>query len=87
MPTPLDRALNSKNMVLGFAALISGVAMYSIWGQDMFPREQDPAGEPETWTADQQRKFLESRGLATGPTTTSAELIAMVRANLNAPRV
>lgn len=47
-------------MFLGFAALITGVAAYSIWGQDMFPREQDPRGEPETWTADQLRKWLES---------------------------
>lgn len=47
-------------MFLGFAALITGVTMYSIWGQDMFPREEDPRGEPETWTADQMRRWLES---------------------------
>lgn len=26
----------------------------------MFPREEDPRGEPETWTADQLRRWLTS---------------------------
>lgn len=59
MPTPLDRALQSRNAVLGmisvvhsnasltsigFAGLIGAVAVWSIWGGDMFPKEPDPTG-------------------------------------------
>lgn len=44
MPTPLDRAMNSKNLFLGFAGMISAAAVWAIWGNDMFPAEQDPTG-------------------------------------------
>lgn len=44
MPTPLDRALQSKNAVLGFAGVVGAVAAWSIWGGDMFPKEPDPTG-------------------------------------------
>ncbi|PYH36391.1 uncharacterized protein BO87DRAFT_374737 [Aspergillus neoniger CBS 115656] len=44
MPTPLDRALNSKNLFLGFAGMVTAAAAWAIWGGDMFPAEADPTG-------------------------------------------
>ncbi|KAF2169048.1 hypothetical protein M409DRAFT_21057 [Zasmidium cellare ATCC 36951] len=87
MPTPLDRALNSKNLFFGFAGLISAATIWSIWGQDMFPKEEDPKGEPETWTEEQMKRWLTSRNLMAGNTATREELLARVKANLRAPRV
>jgi hypothetical protein len=43
MPTPLDRATNQRGPFLAFAAIVTGVAAWSIWGQDMFP-SSDPTG-------------------------------------------
>ncbi|KAL2068702.1 hypothetical protein VTL71DRAFT_15040 [Oculimacula yallundae] len=58
MPTPLDRALNSKNTFLAFGGIVTAVAAWSIWGQDMFPKEADPSGDPETWTYEEMRRWL-----------------------------
>ncbi|KAI9875911.1 MAG: hypothetical protein M1830_007782 [Pleopsidium flavum] len=44
MPTPLDRALQSRNAFLGFAGIVTAVAAWTIWGSDMFPAEKDPIG-------------------------------------------
>ncbi|CAG8090566.1 unnamed protein product [Penicillium salamii] len=44
MPTPLDRALNSKNLFLGFAGMVTAVAAFSIWGSDVLPAQADPTG-------------------------------------------
>ncbi|KAL3450100.1 hypothetical protein BJX65DRAFT_305561 [Aspergillus insuetus] len=44
MPTPLDRAMNSKNLVLGFAGMVTAAAVWAIWGNEMFPAESDPQG-------------------------------------------
>ncbi|KAL3262669.1 CobW/HypB/UreG, nucleotide-binding domain family protein [Aspergillus niger] len=44
MPTPLDRALNSKNLFLGFAGMVTAAAAWAIWGSDVFPAEADPTG-------------------------------------------
>ena len=81
MPTPLDRAMNSKvfnhmylwtltnkslqnlflgihffiwnnsktskhlaKVISGFTGMISAAAVWAIWGNDMFPAEQDPTG-------------------------------------------
>ncbi|OWP05689.1 hypothetical protein B2J93_1738 [Marssonina coronariae] len=60
MPTPLDRALNSKNTFLAFTGIVTAVAVWSIWGQDMFPKEPDPTGNPESWTYEEMRTWLAS---------------------------
>ncbi|RDW68450.1 hypothetical protein BP5796_09107 [Coleophoma crateriformis] len=49
MPTALDRALHSKNTFLAFGGLITAAAVWTIWGQDMFPKESDPTGGTLFW--------------------------------------
>ncbi|KAJ5622229.1 hypothetical protein N7528_005461 [Penicillium herquei] len=56
--TPLDRAMNSKNLFLGFAGMVTAVAAWSIWGTDVFPAESDPKGDPETWTVEDMKRWL-----------------------------
>ncbi|EME39412.1 hypothetical protein DOTSEDRAFT_66408 [Dothistroma septosporum NZE10] len=87
MPTPLDRALNSKNLFLGFTGLIAAATAWSIWGGDMFPKEEDPTGEPENWTETEMKRWLNARNLMAGSTATREELLARVKANMRAPRV
>ncbi|CAK4034479.1 Hypothetical predicted protein [Lecanosticta acicola] len=87
MPTPLDRALNSKNLFLGFTALVTAATAWSIWGGDMFPKPEDPKGEPENWTEEEMKRWLNARNLMAGATATREELLARVKANLRAPRV
>ncbi|KAK5675798.1 hypothetical protein LTR97_012591 [Elasticomyces elasticus] len=87
MPTPIDKAMNSKNLFLGFAGLITAVSVWSIWGGDMFPQAADPKGEPETWSEDEMKRWLNSRNLMAGSTATREELLARVKANMRAPRV
>ncbi|KAK3648633.1 hypothetical protein LTR22_013267 [Elasticomyces elasticus] len=60
MPTPIDKAMNSKNLFLGFAGLITAVSVWSIWGGDMFPQAADPKGEPETWSEEDMKRWLNS---------------------------
>ncbi|KAK0266910.1 hypothetical protein LTR35_016749 [Friedmanniomyces endolithicus] len=60
MPTPIDRAMNSRNMFLGFAGLVTAVAAWGIWGGDMFPQAADPKGEPENWTEEDMKRWLDS---------------------------
>ncbi|MCJ1366326.1 hypothetical protein MMC16_005454 [Acarospora aff. strigata] len=44
MPTPLDRALQSRSTFLAFTGIVTAVAAWSIWGSDIFPAEKDPTG-------------------------------------------
>ncbi|KAK4897570.1 hypothetical protein LTR27_004714 [Elasticomyces elasticus] len=87
MPTPIDKAMNSKNLFLGFAGLITAVSVWSIWGGDMFPQAADPKGEPETWSEEDMKRWLNARNLMAGSTATREELLARVKANMRAPRV
>ncbi|KAK8216683.1 hypothetical protein M8818_001646 [Zalaria obscura] len=86
MPTQLDRAMQSKNLFFGFAGLVTAVAAWSIWGGDMFPQQADPKGDPQTWTEDELRRWLNARNLMAGSTATRAELLARVEANMRAPK-
>ncbi|KAK5113858.1 hypothetical protein LTR85_010391 [Meristemomyces frigidus] len=74
-------------MFLGFAGIVTAVAAWSIWGGDMFPQQEDPKGEPETWSEDDMKRWLNARNLMAGNTATREELIARVKANMRAPRV
>lgn len=47
-------------MFLGFAGIVTAVAAWSIWGGDMFPQQADPKGEPETWSDDDMKRWLNS---------------------------
>ncbi|PGH05409.1 STE24 endopeptidase [Blastomyces parvus] len=86
MPTPLDKALNSKNLFLGFAGLVTAAAVWTIWGGDMFPAEPDPTGNPENWSIEELRRWLSSRGLLPSSTASKEELVERVMANLRHPR-
>ena len=48
---------------MGFAALVTGVAAWSIWGGDMFPQAEDPKGEPETWSEEDMKRWLNAVSL------------------------
>ncbi|KAJ1329733.1 hypothetical protein MN608_06469 [Microdochium nivale] len=63
MPTPLDNAMRSKNAVIAFSAMVTGAVLWTMWGGDMFPRDSDPTGDPETWTRDELRRWLAAVGL------------------------
>lgn len=86
MPTPLDKALNSKNTFLAFTGIVTAVAAWSIWGQDMFPREGDPTGDPEKWTREELRRWLAARNLHPNPKDTNEQLVERVKANMRTPR-
>ncbi|KAF2209900.1 hypothetical protein CERZMDRAFT_99958 [Cercospora zeae-maydis SCOH1-5] len=78
MPTALDKALNSKNLFVGFTALVTAATAWSIWGQDLFP-SSSPSGNPETWTEGELRSWLESRNLPTLSTETREDMLARVQ--------
>lgn len=85
MPTALDRAMHSKNLFLGFAGMVTAAAAWAIWGSDMFPAESDPSGDPETWTAEEMKRWLRLRGLMPNESATREELLERVKANLRIP--
>ncbi|KAF7943697.1 uncharacterized protein EAE97_005767 [Botrytis byssoidea] len=86
MPTPLDRALSSKNAVLAFTGIVTAAAAWSIWGTDMFPKEEDPTGDPATWSKEELRRWLAARDLHPQPRDTKEQLLERVKANLRVPR-
>lgn len=63
MPTPIDRALQSRNLFFGFAGLVALASLSSMFGGDIFPAEKDPKGEPESWTDDELRRWLKKVSL------------------------
>ena len=58
MPTPIDRALQSRNFFFGFAGLVAVASLASMFGGDLFPAEKDPKGDPDTWTEEELRRWL-----------------------------
>ncbi|KAL2157621.1 hypothetical protein VTH06DRAFT_6000 [Thermothelomyces fergusii] len=86
MTTPLDRALRSKNAFLAFTGFVAGAAVWAIWGGDMFPREPDPKGDPETWTTEELRRWLAARNLHPQSSDTRQQLLERVRANMRISR-
>ncbi|KAJ5309011.1 hypothetical protein PENANT_c020G01470 [Penicillium antarcticum] len=86
MPTPLDKALNSKNLFLGFAGMVTAVAAISIWGGDVLPAQADPTGDPDNWTLDEITRWLRARGLLPNEKANREELLERVKANLRVPR-
>ncbi|KAI6784892.1 uncharacterized protein J7T54_007986 [Emericellopsis cladophorae] len=63
MPTQLDNMMKSKNMVLAFGGAVTAAALWTIWGSDMFPAEQDPTGDPEGWSREDMRRWLAAVGV------------------------
>ncbi|KAK3378415.1 hypothetical protein B0H63DRAFT_479841 [Podospora didyma] len=86
MPTPLDNALKSRNAFLAFTGLVTGVALWAIWGGDMFPAEGDPKGDPESWSKEEMRRWLALRNLHPAETDSRQELLERIRANMRIPR-
>ncbi|OJJ59929.1 hypothetical protein ASPSYDRAFT_912800 [Aspergillus sydowii CBS 593.65] len=85
MPTPLDRAMHSKNLFLGFAGMVTAAAAWAIWGNEIFPAESDPKGDPANWTLEEMRRWLRARGLMPDHKATREELLERIRANVRHP--
>ncbi|RDA93067.1 hypothetical protein CP533_0684 [Ophiocordyceps camponoti-saundersi (nom. inval.)] len=86
MPTGLDHALKSKNMVLAFGGIVAAAAAWTIWGGSLFPVEPDPKGDPQTWTREEMRRWLAARGLMPRDGDSRDELLDRVVANMRIPR-
>ena len=42
-----------------FSALVTGAVVWSLWGgEQLFPPEPDPTGNPEDWTREELRRWL-----------------------------
>ncbi|KAK4219223.1 hypothetical protein QBC37DRAFT_153159 [Rhypophila decipiens] len=85
-PTPLDSAMKSKSAFLAFTGLVTGVAVWTIWGGDIFPTSDDPKGDPSTWTKSEMMRWLAARDLHPQESDTREQLLERVRANLRVPR-
>ncbi|CEJ89749.1 hypothetical protein VHEMI05574 [[Torrubiella] hemipterigena] len=86
MVSPVDSALRSRNWTLAFAGAVAAASIWTIWGGDMFPAEPDPKGEPETWTKEQMRRWLEVRNLFPSPYDSEEQLLERIRANMRVPK-
>ncbi|EHK25996.1 uncharacterized protein TRIVIDRAFT_218166 [Trichoderma virens Gv29-8] len=84
--TPLDSAMKSKSLLLAFGGTVVAAAVWSIFGGDMFPAQEDPKGDPETWTREEMRRWLAARNLFPQKSDTREELLARVLANMRHPR-
>ncbi|SPN98979.1 uncharacterized protein DNG_02018 [Cephalotrichum gorgonifer] len=60
MPTALDNAMKSKNLILAFGGVVTAAAAWTILGSDMFPARPDPSGDPDSWTAEEMRRWLDA---------------------------
>lgn len=48
-----------------FGGAVTAAAAWTIWGSDMFPAQPDPKGDPEGWTVEEMRRWLEAVRLFT----------------------
>ncbi|KPM38834.1 hypothetical protein AK830_g7740 [Neonectria ditissima] len=51
-----------KNMVWAFGLVVAAATAKVIWGDEMFPPEKDPKGDPKTWTREEMRRWLAAVG-------------------------
>jgi hypothetical protein len=58
---------------------VTAAAAWTIFGGDIFPAQDDPKGDPETWTREEMRRWLKAVRL---PISSIKELIIKCRANL-----
>ncbi|KAH7145971.1 hypothetical protein B0J13DRAFT_332597 [Dactylonectria estremocensis] len=75
---------NSKveNMVWAFGLVVAAATAKVIWGDEMFPPEKDPKGDPKTWTREELRRWLAARKLFPSDKDTKEELLERVQANM-----
>ncbi|KAH6611411.1 hypothetical protein Trco_001431 [Trichoderma cornu-damae] len=85
MPTPLDNAMKSKGTLHFLTAALESTPRWSIFGGDMFPAQEDPKGDPETWTREEMRRWLAARNLFPHKSDTREQLLARVLANMRHP--
>ncbi|KAH8598119.1 hypothetical protein B0O99DRAFT_507118, partial [Bisporella sp. PMI_857] len=72
---------------IAFGGIITAAAVWSIWGQgEIFPKEQDPTGEPEMWTREEMRRWLAARNLHPNSKDSREQLLERVKANMRVPR-
>ncbi|KAF4589230.1 hypothetical protein GQ602_003119 [Ophiocordyceps camponoti-floridani] len=86
MPTHLDNALKSKNLVLAFGGMVAAAAAWTIMGGSIFPAEPDPKGDPQTWTREEMRRWLAARGLMPKDGDSREQLLERVMANMRPAR-
>ncbi|TGO89082.1 hypothetical protein BPOR_0126g00130 [Botrytis porri] len=77
MPTPLDRALSSK-AILAFTGIVTAAAAWSIWGTDMFPKEEDPTGERSSSTTQGYQRAVIGEGK--GQLTSAKKVMKVMKA-------
>ncbi|KAL4913465.1 hypothetical protein BDW62DRAFT_165766 [Aspergillus aurantiobrunneus] len=65
--------------------MVTAAAAWAIWGNDMFPAEADPKGDPENWTLEEMSRWLRARNLMPDKKATREELRERIRANLRQP--
>lgn len=53
--------------------------MWSIWGSEMFPKQEDPKGEPEEWSENEMRRWLNAVCNSVLPELPSTPLIHFQR--------
>ncbi|KAI0851623.1 hypothetical protein F5Y00DRAFT_230272 [Daldinia vernicosa] len=82
MPTLLDNAMRSKNAVLAFSGLVTAALAWSFAGGSIFPSQDDPKGDPETWTREELRRWLAARNLHPQKGDTREQLLERVKANM-----
>lgn len=59
MPTPVDRALQSRNLFFGFAGLVALASVWNMFSGETFPADgRDPDGDPEIWSEAELRQWL-----------------------------
>ncbi|KAF2142147.1 uncharacterized protein K452DRAFT_298140 [Aplosporella prunicola CBS 121167] len=85
MPTPLDRLTQSRGSFFAFTGIVTAAAAWMIWGNDMFPAEPDPTGDPDAWTVTELRRWLNKRNLHPADSLTRDELVERVKANMRPP--
>ncbi|XWX00305.1 hypothetical protein V2A60_008325 [Cordyceps javanica] len=85
-PPSLESSQNLTNIPwVAFGGVVAAATAWMLAG-DLFPADPDPKGDPETWTRDEMRRWLEARNLFPQPRDTREELLARIRANLRLPR-
>ncbi|KAH6893074.1 hypothetical protein B0T10DRAFT_559073 [Thelonectria olida] len=87
MPTPLDNAMKSKNMVWAFGLVVVAATAKVIWGSEMFPPEKDPTGDPNTWTREEMRRWLAARNLFPQESDSREMLLERIQANMRNSRI
>ncbi|KAF7552594.1 hypothetical protein G7Z17_g4210 [Cylindrodendrum hubeiense] len=69
-------------MVWAFGLVVAAATAKVIWGDEIFPPEKDPKGDPKTWTREEMRRWLAARNLFPQDTDTKEELLERVLANM-----